>query len=82
MRRLAQDAALRETLGRAARDYWQRQHSIEAMADDYERVMRGVLGVREVHEVRGEGALPSHLRPDGDARLRALLAPFGMESPL
>ena len=33
--------------------------------------------VREVHEV-----LPAHLRPDGDEHLRALLAPFGIETIL
>ena len=32
--------ALRERLGDAARDWWTREHSIEAMVDDYERVMR------------------------------------------
>ena len=40
MRRLAADGALRERLGQAARDWWTREHSIEVMVDDYERVMR------------------------------------------
>ena len=44
MRRLAADAALRDALGRAARDWWARDHSVEAMADDYERVMREAAG--------------------------------------
>ena len=72
MRRLATDAALRETLGRAARDYWRREHTIETMADDYEDLfeVRGVREVPRVHEVRG------------DETLRELLRPFGIESPL
>jgi glycosyltransferase involved in cell wall biosynthesis len=73
MRRLAADADLRARLGRAAQAYWQREHTVEVMADDYE----GVLGVRGV-----PGVLPAHLRPDGDEQLRALLKPFGVESPL
>jgi glycosyltransferase involved in cell wall biosynthesis len=73
MRRLAQDADLRARLGRAAREYWQREHSIEAMTEDYVRVL-GVLGVREVRGVHGVH--------DGDEKLRALLEPFGIESPL
>ncbi len=71
MRRLAQDAALRDTLGRAARDYWQREHSLEAMTDDYERLLRELHPAHPAH--------PTHPAPD--ARLRALLAPFGLESP-
>jgi glycosyltransferase involved in cell wall biosynthesis len=74
MRRLAQDAALRETLGRAARDYWQREHSIEVMTDDYDRLMHLEHPTHPEH--------PTHLRPQGDEHLRALLAPFGLESPL
>jgi hypothetical protein len=26
--------------------------------------------------------LPAHMRPDGEEQLRALLQPFGMDSPL
>src|SRR5207245_704895 len=40
MRRLAGDADLRAQLGRAGREWWAREHSVDAMADDYERVMR------------------------------------------
>jgi glycosyltransferase involved in cell wall biosynthesis len=76
MRRLATDADLRALLGHAARAYWAREHSVEAMADDYERVMRMALA-REA----GKGGGPPHLRPDGDIRLRELLAPFGIRDP-
>jgi len=76
MRRLATDADLRARLGRAGRLHWQREHSIDAMADDYERVMQGARGMRG-----GREALPPHVRPDGDEKLRRLLAPFGIGSP-
>ena len=45
MRRLAQDAELRERLGRAGQAWWQREHSLEAMVEDYERVVLEVLKV-------------------------------------
>lgn len=77
MRRLATDPDLRATLGRAAQEYWRREHSIEAMADDYERIMAAVLAAAPEPPV-----LPAHMRPDGEEQLRALLQPFGMDSPL
>jgi hypothetical protein len=72
MRRLATDADLRGRLGRAAREYWMREHSIDAMADDYERIMRDAAS-RPDPGVE----LPPHMRDPGDRRLKALLAPFG-----
>jgi glycosyltransferase involved in cell wall biosynthesis len=87
LRRLATDAALRERLGRAAREYWIHEHSVERMVDDYEQVLD--RSRRERPQAGLDGA-PIHLRPNGDATLRALLAPFGFvqgwpfgtESPL
>jgi glycosyltransferase involved in cell wall biosynthesis len=77
MRRLAADGALREQLGRAARAWWMREHSLEAMVDDYERVM---------HEAASRPDpvvdLPAHLRNPGNTKLRALLAPLGVADPL
>ena len=54
-----------------------REHSIEAMADDYERVMRDAASRPDplVH-------LPAHMRNPGDTTLRALLEPFGVSDPL
>jgi len=77
MRRLAQDAALRASLGRTGRAYWQRHHSLEAMTDDYERLLHLAHPEHLAHP-----AHPAHLRPAGDERLRALLAPFGIDSPI
>jgi glycosyltransferase involved in cell wall biosynthesis len=77
MRRLAADGDLRTQLGRAAREYWMREHSVEGMADDYERVMRDAAA-----RPNPVGDLPGHLRDPGDRRLRALLAPFGIAPPI
>jgi glycosyltransferase involved in cell wall biosynthesis len=74
MRRLATDADLRERLGRAAQAGWAQEHSREAMAEDYERVLREAAG-RDVPRVE----LPPHMRGSGDRTLRALLGPFGIE---
>lgn len=75
MRRLAADAALRRQLGGAAHEWWAREHSLEAMAGDYERVMREAAA----RPPRRASALPAHLRNPGDRQLRALLDPLGIE---
>jgi glycosyltransferase involved in cell wall biosynthesis len=77
MRRLATDAALRERLARAGLAWWEREHTVEVMVDDYERVMRDAAS-RPDPDVD----LPAHMRNTGDRRLRALLAPFGIEAGL
>jgi glycosyltransferase involved in cell wall biosynthesis len=77
MRRLATDGDLRSALGAAAREWWGRHHSIEAMVDDYERVMREAAARPEPLV-----DLPAHMRQTGDRRLRTLLEPFGVPSPL
>jgi glycosyltransferase involved in cell wall biosynthesis len=76
LRRLATDADLRARLGRAAREFWMREHSVDAMADDYERIVREAAS-------RPDPAveLPAHMRDPGDSRLRALIRPFGLVSP-
>ncbi|HTM27046.1 MAG TPA: glycosyltransferase family 4 protein [Vicinamibacterales bacterium] len=74
MRRLATDAALRGELGRAAREWWAREHTLDAMADDYERAMQEAAG-RPAPRVE----LPAHMRDAGDRRLRDLLRPFDVE---
>ena len=76
MRRLASDRALRDELGRAAREWWAREHSVEAMVEDYERVMRDAAARP------ADVDLPAHMRNAGDRTLRALLDPFGVEVKL
>ena len=73
MRRLATDADLRASLGRAGQPYWQREHSLDAMVEDYERVMRGVRQAREGREMADV--------PTGEEKLTSLLAPFGVQRP-
>ena len=76
MRRLAEDEALRRSLGHAAQKYWLRNHSPEAMRDDYERVM---TAARE--KVAPKPALPMHLLESGTGLLERLLKPFGVPAP-
>lgn len=76
MRRLAEDAALRRALGGAAQRYWLREHSPEAMQDDYERLMAAAREKRAP-----EPALPMHLLESGTDRLERLLKPFGVPAP-
>ena len=72
MRRLAGDPPLRDRLSRAAFAFWQAHHTIEAMVDDYRRVI-----VRAIEAGAPHPSLPAHLRSDGTERLTALLQPFG-----
>jgi glycosyltransferase involved in cell wall biosynthesis len=77
MRRLATDAGLRAALGRAAGAWWQREHSVEAMVDDYLWAM-----ARAVERTAPPVELPAHLRDDGDRALRELIEPFGIAPAL
>jgi hypothetical protein len=74
MRRLAADAALRAQLGGVARDWWAREHSVEAMVEDYERVMREAAARPDPGVT-----LPAHMREAGDRKLETLMAPFGRD---
>lgn len=76
MRRLATDAALRASLGAAARAWWAREHSLEGSVADYRRVI-GIALARAAPRPE----LPPHLVNDGDRRLRDLLQPFGTVAP-
>ncbi len=69
MRRLAADAALRHSLGRAGRRYWETQHSVTRMVDDYQRAI-----CRAAASPAPVGALPGHLRPDPLAHVQRTLA--------
>jgi glycosyltransferase involved in cell wall biosynthesis len=75
MRRLAADAALRASLGQAGRAYWEREHAVGRMVEDYRRVLP--LAAASPAPV---SALPPHLVCDGDAVLNALAAPFGLDA--
>jgi glycosyltransferase involved in cell wall biosynthesis len=68
MSRLAVDADLRSTLGRAGRAYWEVEHTVTRMADDYERVM-----ARAAQLAPPTGPRPGHLRPNPSGRRDAIL---------
>jgi glycosyltransferase involved in cell wall biosynthesis len=73
LRRLATDAALCRTVGRTAREHYERHHTLEHMADGYRRAIAAALAAPQP-----AAALPAHLRPDPLAHARELLAPFGV----
>jgi len=81
MRRLAQDAELRERLGRAGRAWWEREHSLEVMVEDYVQLIASATAHPAEPRARSAGS-PDHFRSDGDRRLNALLASFGIEAPI
>jgi glycosyltransferase involved in cell wall biosynthesis len=72
MRRLASDPALRATLAAAGREFWEREHSVERMLDDYRRVLPIAAATPAPAPV-----LPPHMVTDGDRVLRGLLQDFG-----
>ena len=74
MRRLATEPELRQSLGHAGQLYWEREHSVTSMLDDYERVLAEAARL----PVPGV-ALPDHLVTDGDRLLNAVLDEFGLE---
>jgi glycosyltransferase involved in cell wall biosynthesis len=74
MRRLAEDAALRARLGRAARAYWEREHTMDRMVADFERA--AALAVdRPIPAVD----LPAHLRPDPLTAANRLMKAFQVD---
>jgi glycosyltransferase involved in cell wall biosynthesis len=72
LRRLAADGQLREALGRAARRYWERHHSLAHMTGDYMAAIDRASALPPP-----KVTLPAHLRPDPLGHVRNLLGPFG-----
>jgi glycosyltransferase involved in cell wall biosynthesis len=72
MSRLARDPELRATLGAAARQFWEREHSVSRMADDYDRMLRRVHQ-QSAHASPHAGALT----PDPLRHARELVSSFG-----
>lgn len=75
MRRLGTDRRLREQLGREARRYWEREHTVTRMVDDYDRVMGQALA----SELPSPD-WPDHLRPDAAGHVRRVLAGAGLDA--
>jgi hypothetical protein len=59
MQRLATDAAMRRRLGRAARAYWETEHSPDRMVAGYIRAIGWAMTTPRV----GSASLPAHLQP-------------------
>jgi len=68
LRRLASDAAFRQSLGATARLYWESNHTVERMADEYNRIIAMSLTL-DAPTV----ALPDHLRPDPEAHATRII---------
>jgi hypothetical protein len=75
MRRMATDEALRTSLGRAARRYWEREHSMPQMLEDYERILADAAA-RPAPRV----TLPEHLVTNGDRLLNQVLGTFSVDA--
>ena len=76
MRRLGEDAALRARLGRQARLWWEREHTLERMVADYERAFAQALEC-----AAPSGDRPAHLVPDPHASAHELLDGPGWNDP-
>jgi glycosyltransferase involved in cell wall biosynthesis len=74
MRRLAVDARLRAAVADAGHRYWSEHHTLEAMADDYRRL----LPLAAARAAPAPRDLPRHLTRDYSESARALLARFGL----
>jgi hypothetical protein len=75
MRRLATDGELRASLGAAGRRYWEREHSMPRMLEDYERILADAAG-RPAPRV----TLPEHLVTNGDRLLKQVLGEFSVDA--
>ncbi|MDP9324691.1 MAG: hypothetical protein M3P13_13730, partial [Acidobacteriota bacterium] len=75
MRRLATDRDLRTSLGAAGRRYWEREHSMPRMLEDYERILADAAG-RPAPRV----TLPEHLVTSGDRLLKQVLGEFSVDA--
>jgi hypothetical protein len=72
---LSSDAALRERLGRSARDWWSHRHTLEKMESDYEGAIERALDAPVQHPA----ALPAHFREEYSDLTRGILSEFGVD---
>jgi glycosyltransferase involved in cell wall biosynthesis len=75
MRRLADDARLRDDLSREGRDYWAANHTVRLMADDYRRIIRTALA----RPAPSPPDLPRHVTDDHTEPARAIARRFGVD---
>ena len=74
MRALAEQPALRDALAAAGHEYWKAQHTIEATASDYRRVIE-LARTKRAPNVED---LPRHFREDYSERARAVAGKLGV----
>jgi hypothetical protein len=75
MRRLASDRLLRDALARAGHAYWEADHTLQAMAEDYERLLPAAAARTAPEQMD----LPSHFRNDHSGAARDIAARFGVD---
>jgi glycosyltransferase involved in cell wall biosynthesis len=74
MRRLTESRQLREQLGRAAKRYWSRHHTVEIMAQDYEALLERTRR----SEPNPHPPWPGDLVVDGTQQARAIAGHLGI----
>jgi glycosyltransferase involved in cell wall biosynthesis len=75
IRRLAESRELRERLGRAARSYWARHATIDAMVQDYDDVLERTRAAQPGLRPNW----PAHLVADGTRHARAIASHMGVK---
>lgn len=75
MSALSGDRARRDAMGRAAREYWKREHHVSLTADDYRRV---IAQAAQRPAPRPEG-LPAHLTNDYSGRAMSIAREVGVD---
>lgn len=78
LRRLAEDARLRNDLGAAGRAWWSANHTIEIMAGDYRQLL--LAAAARPHPAPDN--LPVHLTNDYSEPVRAIASRFGVSEAL
>jgi len=75
MRRLASDPQLRGDLGRGGHAYWAAGHTLQAMAEDYERLLTAAAA----HSAPEPSDLPSHVADDHSEPAREIARRLGVD---
>jgi glycosyltransferase involved in cell wall biosynthesis len=75
MRALANDERLRTAMGEAGRAYWSASHTIDAMADDYRRVIQ----IAAAAPAPVVSDLPAHFTDDHSSHARKLARAVGVD---
>jgi glycosyltransferase involved in cell wall biosynthesis len=79
MRRLTADERVRAAVADAGHRYWSEHHSLEAMVEDYSRLLPHAAARQPPPR---PGDLPPHLTHDYSGAIRATLARFGVSVDL